>query len=398
MRMPIAYRLLQYSPDLTKFKPDTSMDDVPQELAVFKAKVEAEKDMYQKLKKIIDDHENQPEAMVVRVAERGPPGPPGPRGYRGPNGDTGKLGPAGPPGPPGDVGPRGPRGPIGPTGKKGFDGPEGKRGFEGRIGKRGPIGTTGAVGKEGAPGAEGEPGAPGPQGPNGYGVAGCVVVEGAGKECALLRCGGRRIVVTGEGGSGLGAVCFRGDEGVWKPQCSDRERGAQGARAEWQQWSSWSAGPYRGGETEVAAVGRDVVRVSREGDEMRTGGARWQGAGWTAMHVHGGGRVRGGGKLDPQNTACCCFFLGTKEAAEEARLGKNTERGRQGSGKIQGACREMRAREGSSAREEAERPAAAGEVWGAAPLAEGWVIALCGLQAAVAGHPSCASPAPLAER
>mmetsp|Transcript_37861 Transcript_37861/g.76579 ORF Transcript_37861/g.76579 Transcript_37861/m.76579 type:complete len:304 (+) Transcript_37861:35-946(+) len=157
-----------YSPDLSKFKPDTSMDDIPAQLDAFKQKVAVERDMYQKLKKIVDDHSvPQPEAMVVKVAERGPVGPKGPRGVRGPQGDVGDVGPEGPPGPPGDVGPRGPRGPIGPQGQKGFTGAEGKRGFEGRIGKRGPMGAQGEKGKPGKQGHPGEPGAPGPQGPNG---------------------------------------------------------------------------------------------------------------------------------------------------------------------------------------------------------------------------------------
>eukprot|EP00286_Rhodomonas_abbreviata_P026560 CAMPEP_0181311246 /NCGR_PEP_ID=MMETSP1101-20121128/13031_1 /TAXON_ID=46948 /ORGANISM="Rhodomonas abbreviata, Strain Caron Lab Isolate" /LENGTH=296 /DNA_ID=CAMNT_0023417957 /DNA_START=9 /DNA_END=902 /DNA_ORIENTATION=+ len=157
-----------YTPDLSKYKTDSSMDDVPRLLDEFKTKVSAEQDMYKKLKAIVDEHSKpQPEAMVVKVAERGPVGPPGPRGFRGSQGDTGDIGPAGPPGPPGDEGPRGPRGPIGPQGKKGFQGPEGKRGFEGRVGKRGAKGAEGPKGPQGRPGNVGEPGAPGPQGPNG---------------------------------------------------------------------------------------------------------------------------------------------------------------------------------------------------------------------------------------
>ena len=96
---------------------------MPEKLQIFKKAVEQEKAEYKELKAIVDKNGSpNPEAVVVRVAERGPPGPKGPRGLRGAKGDEGPQGPAGPPGPPGDLGPRGDRGPIGPTGDKGFKG------------------------------------------------------------------------------------------------------------------------------------------------------------------------------------------------------------------------------------------------------------------------------------
>lgn len=143
-------------------------ESIPQKLAEFKTTVEREEMVYNKLKAILDDNAKPaPEALVVHVAERGPPGPKGPRGARGPPGDQGPQGPAGPPGPPGDDGPRGPRGVIGPTGLKGFPGAVGERGFEGRVGKRGPMGAEGPKGKKGFKGMPGDAGPPGPQGANG---------------------------------------------------------------------------------------------------------------------------------------------------------------------------------------------------------------------------------------
>ena len=137
-------------------------------LKLFKKAVEQEEVEYKELKAIVDKNGSpNPEAIVVRVAERGPPGPKGPRGLRGPIGDEGPKGPKGPPGPPGDVGPRGTRGPIGPTGLKGFTGVPGKRGFEGRMGPRGKQGPAGAEGGKGNQGMPGDAGPPGPQGPNG---------------------------------------------------------------------------------------------------------------------------------------------------------------------------------------------------------------------------------------
>lgn len=141
---------------------------MPEKLQIFKKAVEQEKAEYKELKAIVDKNGSpNPEAVVVRVAERGPPGPKGPRGLRGAKGDEGPQGPAGPPGPPGDLGPRGDRGPIGPTGDKGFKGVPGKRGFEGRMGPRGKQGPAGGTGDKGNQGMPGDVGPPGPQGPNG---------------------------------------------------------------------------------------------------------------------------------------------------------------------------------------------------------------------------------------
>lgn len=145
----------------------SSWKTVPQKLAAFKANVEREMVAYKKLKEIVGDGTPDPEALVVKVAERGPRGPIGHRGRRGDFGLAGQQGPPGPPGPPGDKGKRGMRGGIGPTGLKGFPGAEGKRGYEGKVGKRGPQGPEGAKGKSGFPGMDGDTGAPGPQGPNG---------------------------------------------------------------------------------------------------------------------------------------------------------------------------------------------------------------------------------------
>ena len=122
--------------------------EVPEQLAKFKRAVSLEREKYKALKEIVDENEaDKPEALVVRVAERGEVGPKGPRGVRGVQGDEGDPGPKGPPGPPGDLGPRGDRGPIGPTGPKGNPGDKGKRGFEGRVGKRGPQGPEGGGGE-----------------------------------------------------------------------------------------------------------------------------------------------------------------------------------------------------------------------------------------------------------
>ena len=156
-----------YTPDTSSASTASPIDDVPKKLEVFKAAVAKEKAEYKELKNIVDKGTDHPEAIVVRVAERGPPGPKGPRGLRGVPGDQGDQGPKGPPGPPGDVGPRGTRGPIGETGDKGFRGVPGKRGFEGRMGPRGKQGAPGAPGPKGAKGFPGDVGPPGPQGPNG---------------------------------------------------------------------------------------------------------------------------------------------------------------------------------------------------------------------------------------
>ena len=157
-----------YSPDLSGAGEGSPIDDVPMKLQRFKAAVAQERQEYKELKAIVDENEKpKPEAVVVRVAERGPRGPRGPRGLRGLPGDKGPDGPAGPPGPPGDIGPRGSRGPIGPTGDKGFRGVPGKRGFLGRMGPRGKQGPPGGVGDQGNQGMPGDVGPPGPQGPNG---------------------------------------------------------------------------------------------------------------------------------------------------------------------------------------------------------------------------------------
>lgn len=58
---------------------------------------------YKKLKEIVGDGTPDPEALVVKVAERGPRGPMGPRGRRGDFGKIGDQGPPGPPGPPGEM-------------------------------------------------------------------------------------------------------------------------------------------------------------------------------------------------------------------------------------------------------------------------------------------------------
>jgi len=157
-----------YTPDTSNANTGSPIDDVPMKLKVFKKAVAAEEVEYKELKAIVDKNgAPNPEAIVVRVAERGPPGPKGNRGLRGTKGDTGPDGPEGPPGPPGDLGPRGKRGPIGPTGKKGFKGVPGKRGFEGRMGPRGKQGPAGGKGSNGNQGMPGDAGPPGKQGPNG---------------------------------------------------------------------------------------------------------------------------------------------------------------------------------------------------------------------------------------
>lgn len=159
---------LQYTPDTSGASTGSPIDDVPEKLKLFKRAVAQEKEEYNDLKAIVDKNASpNPEAIVVRVAERGPPGPKGPRGLRGAQGDIGPTGPDGPPGPPGDLGPRGLRGRIGDTGKKGFTGVPGKRGFEGRMGPRGKQGPAGAVGGKGNQGMPGDAGPPGPQGANG---------------------------------------------------------------------------------------------------------------------------------------------------------------------------------------------------------------------------------------
>jgi len=157
-----------YTPDVSGANTGSPIDDVPEKLKIFKNVVAQEEEEYKELKAIVDKHGSpNPEAVVVRVAERGPPGPKGPRGLRGQQGDIGPTGPEGPPGPPGDLGPRGLRGRIGDTGKKGFTGVPGKRGFEGRMGPRGKQGPAGGGGDKGNQGMPGDVGPPGPQGPNG---------------------------------------------------------------------------------------------------------------------------------------------------------------------------------------------------------------------------------------
>jgi len=157
-----------YTPDTSGANTGSPIDDVPMKLKEFKKAVTAEEVEYNELKTIVDKNSQpNPEAVVVRVAERGPNGPKGNRGLRGAKGDTGPDGPEGPPGPPGDLGPRGLRGPIGPTGLKGFKGVPGKRGFEGRMGPRGKQGPKGVVGSGGNKGMPGDAGPPGKQGPNG---------------------------------------------------------------------------------------------------------------------------------------------------------------------------------------------------------------------------------------
>eukprot|EP00960_Hanusia_phi_P030354 748537-Hanusia_phi.AAC.8 len=129
-----------YQPDTSAVNSQSPIDSVPQLFQRFKNDVSQERVLYKDLKTIMDAHKlPNPESLVVKVAERGPPGAPGPRGPRGLPGDEGDQGPQGPPGPPGDIGPRGLRGIIGQTGLKGFPGPQGKRGFEGRVGKRGSV-------------------------------------------------------------------------------------------------------------------------------------------------------------------------------------------------------------------------------------------------------------------
>lgn len=156
-----------YQPSLQGPGP-SPWESIPDKLAHFKTNVEREEKVYNKLKAILDNNAKPaPQALVVHVAERGPPGPKGPRGSRGIPGDQGPQGPTGPPGPPGDDGPRGARGVIGPPGLKGFPGAVGERGFEGRVGKRGDMGAEGAKGKKGFPGLPGDAGPPGPQGANG---------------------------------------------------------------------------------------------------------------------------------------------------------------------------------------------------------------------------------------
>ncbi len=158
----------QYTPDTSAASTGSPIDDVPEKLQVFKQAVEQEQMEFKELKAIVDKNGSpNPEAIVVHVAEMGPPGPAGPRGLRGAMGDDGPQGPEGPPGPPGDEGPRGDRGPIGPTGDKGFKGVPGKRGFEGRMGPRGKQGPEGITGDAGNVGMPGDVGPPGPQGPNG---------------------------------------------------------------------------------------------------------------------------------------------------------------------------------------------------------------------------------------
>ena len=76
---------------------------MPQKLAAFKANVDQEMVAYKKLKEIVGDGTPDPEALVVKVAERGPRGPMGPRGRRGDFGVAGQQGPPGPPGPPGET-------------------------------------------------------------------------------------------------------------------------------------------------------------------------------------------------------------------------------------------------------------------------------------------------------
>lgn len=77
-------------------------EEVPQQLAKFAKVVDMERAKYKALKMLVDANEAPaPEALVVRVAERGMPGPKGPRGVRGADGDVGPQGPNGAPGPPG---------------------------------------------------------------------------------------------------------------------------------------------------------------------------------------------------------------------------------------------------------------------------------------------------------
>ena len=77
-------------------------EEVPQQLAKFKKVVDMERAKYKTLKMLVDANEAPaPEALVVRVAERGMVGPKGPRGLRGADGDEGVQGPNGAPGTPG---------------------------------------------------------------------------------------------------------------------------------------------------------------------------------------------------------------------------------------------------------------------------------------------------------
>ncbi len=105
-----------------------------------------------KLQILINDIQQQLDALELQGGSEGPIGPEGPAG---PDGAAGPQGPIGLTGPAGADGAAGPQGPIGLTGPAGADG---------AVGPQGPIGLQGLQGPIGAQGPQGVAGPAGPVG------------------------------------------------------------------------------------------------------------------------------------------------------------------------------------------------------------------------------------------
>ena len=126
---------------------------------------------------IVDD---EPQAVTLTAAERGPKGDTGPTGPQGPQGEPGAdgadstvpgpAGPTGATGPPGADGEDGADGATGPVGPQGVQGPTGATGPTGPTGNTGGTGPAGATGPAGPQGDIGPTGPAGPQGPSGSGA------------------------------------------------------------------------------------------------------------------------------------------------------------------------------------------------------------------------------------
>lgn len=107
-------------------------------------------------------------SILGPVGPQGPQGVPGEVGPQGAMGATGPMGPAGPAGADSTVpGPQGEMGPMGPAGAKGDTGDVGPMGPQGEPGATGATGATGPAGPQGLPGEPGPAGPMGPVGPQG---------------------------------------------------------------------------------------------------------------------------------------------------------------------------------------------------------------------------------------
>ena len=107
------------------------------------------------LQGLVNDLQQQLDALELQEGPQGPQGPAGPAGADGAQGPQGETGPAGPQGPIGLTGPAGADGADGADGANGTDGADGADGADGLPGPQGPIGLQGPAGPQGPAGVDG---------------------------------------------------------------------------------------------------------------------------------------------------------------------------------------------------------------------------------------------------